>query len=236
MSDQVAIQRAYYQSTAADYDAMHLGDQEHELALAFMISMIRHFGFRSVLDVGTGTGRAIMALRRSFPELKVVGIEPSRELRERGHAKGAPVDQLIDGDVQALAFADGAFDLVSAFGVLHHVPKPRKAVTEMLRVARRGIFISDANNFGQGSLPARMIKRGLNSIGLWPLANFIKTKGRGYTLSDEDGLAYSYSVFDDYRQIAKVCPAIHLLNTRGSGPDLYRSAGHLALLGLKPQH
>ena len=70
-------------------------------------------------------------------------------------------------------------------------------------------------------------------FGFWPVADLIKTRGRGYTISDGDGVAYSYSVFNDYDQIAAVCKRIHLINTEGSGPNLYRSAPHIALLGLK---
>jgi ubiquinone/menaquinone biosynthesis C-methylase UbiE len=98
--------------------------------------------------------------------------------RARGHAKGLTAQQLMDGDGQALAFADGTFDLVCAFGVLHHVPHPRKVVREMLRVSRRSVFISDANSFGQGRPIVRLAKQAIHALGLWPLANFIKTRGR----------------------------------------------------------
>jgi ubiquinone/menaquinone biosynthesis C-methylase UbiE len=89
MADPVRIQRDYYRETAADYDRRHVSaDDEHAFALAFMISAIKFFGFRSILDVGSGTGRALLALRSADPTLTIVGIEPSPELRARGHAKG----------------------------------------------------------------------------------------------------------------------------------------------------
>jgi hypothetical protein len=34
----------------------------------------------------------------------------------------------------------------------------------MYRAARKAVFISDANNFGQGRLPSRMLKQGLNAL------------------------------------------------------------------------
>ena len=64
--DTVSLQREYYRSTAAHYDSMHLGNQEHELALALMLSAIRFFDIKSVLDVGSGTGRALIALEAVF--------------------------------------------------------------------------------------------------------------------------------------------------------------------------
>jgi hypothetical protein len=132
-----------------------------------------------------------------------------------------------------LGFGDGSFDLVCEFGALHHIPRPAVAVSEMIRVAEKAIFISDANNFGQGGRLFRLLKQVINSMGLWPLADRIKTRGKGYTLTKGDGLAYSYSVFNDYKQIAAKCRSVHMLNTANSGPNLYRAASHVALLGLK---
>jgi len=86
-----------------------------------------------------------------------------------------------------LAFADGSFDLVCEFGVLHHIPRPELAISEMLRVAKKAIFISDSNNFGQGGKFSRFLKQAINALGLWPATNMIKTKGRGFTLSAGDG-------------------------------------------------
>ena len=133
----------------------------------------------------------------------------------------------------SLAFDDGQFDLVCAFGVLHHIRTPDLAVAEMLRVARRAVFISDANNFGQGSLVWRSVKQCLNALRLWPLANLVKTRGRGYSVTEGDGLAYSYSVFSNYRQLQRACHSVHFFNTLPAGPNLYRTAGHVAVLGVK---
>jgi hypothetical protein len=46
-------------------------------------------------------------------------------------------------------------------------------------------------------------------------------------------LAYSYSVFTDYKTISSQCKSVHLLNTLPAGTNLYRSAEHIALLGIK---
>jgi SAM-dependent methyltransferase len=234
MTDEVSIQRDYYRRTAHQYDQMHVAAEgEHEFALAFMLSMIEFYKIQSVLDIGSGTGRALLQIKSTFPWIRVVGIEPSPELRALGHAKGIGTEELIDGDAQALGYGDGAFDLVCEFGALHHIPKPRLAVSEMLRGASKAIFISDCNNFGQGSLLGRAIKQSLKTFGIWNMADYVKTRGRGYTISDGDGLAYSYSVFSDYPQIVRSCRSVHLLNTVPAGANLYRSASLVALLGLK---
>jgi SAM-dependent methyltransferase len=236
MPDPVAIQREYYRRTAAQYDAMHMhSDGEHNFALSFMVSMIRYLGCRSVLDIGSGTGRALFVIKEEAPGIRVCGIEPSPELRAAAQKKGLAPDEIVDGDAQALEYKDGEFDLVCAFGALHHIPRPSLAVGEMLRVARRAIFISDANNFGQGSAPVRVVKQIANLLGLWTLLDYIKSRGKGYILSEGDGLSYSYSVFNNYSQVRRACESVHLLNTMDAGMNPYKTAPSVALLGIKPE-
>jgi ubiquinone/menaquinone biosynthesis C-methylase UbiE len=231
--NEVEIQRQYYAATSADYDSMHFNDKdEHYFALRFLEGVIDFYEIKSILDLGAGTGRVAQYLKIKKPNLKIVSIEPVRELREIGHHKGLSKEELIDGDATQIEFGDSEFDLVCEFGVLHHIKTPEKVVKEMLRVSRIGIFISDTNNFGQGTYLSRSIKQTLNAIGLWKLAYLIHTKGKGYTISEEDGLGYSYSVFNNYKLISEFCNT-HILNTVGSGINPYKSASHVTLLGIK---
>ncbi len=233
-ASEVEIQRQYYAQTAANYEEAHVhAGGEHVFALGFLMSSLDYFGVRSILDIGCGTGRAIRYIKQHRPDIQVMGVEPVKELREVGYTLGLSEAELVEGDATQLQFASGQFDLVSEFGVLHHIPKPERAVAEMLRVAKIGVFISDSNNFGQGSWFARALKQSANALGLWRTLDFIKTKGRGYSISEGDGLAYSYSVFNNYRQIETACKQIHLLNTHPGGVNPYRTAGHVALLGVK---
>ena len=140
---------------------------------------------------------------------------------------------LFRSDALQLQFDDNQFDLVCSFGVLHHIKTPDLAIKEMLRVAKKAIFISDANNFGQGSFIARTMKQTLNLLRLWTITDLIKTNGKGYTISQGDGLAYSYSVFNNYHQIRQSCRSVHLFNTSSGGINPYKTADHIALLGIK---
>lgn len=234
--DEVQFQRDYYSRTAAKYDGMHLdanSRDEHFFALLFLLSVLDYFEIESVLDIGSGTGRAISYIKSNRPGIYVTGVEPVEELRRVGYTKGLSESELVEGDATKLQFADGEFDLVCEFGVLHHIKQPQLAVSEMLRVSRKAIFISDSNNFGQGSFWARSLKQILNAFGLWKAADLIKTKGRGYKISEGDGLAYSYSVFNNYKQIKAQCKNIHLINTMDGQINPYRTASHIALLGVK---
>jgi ubiquinone/menaquinone biosynthesis C-methylase UbiE len=233
MRSATEIQQAYYLETADKYDEMHNQDRdEHGLGLAYMVAMIEFFGIGSVLDVGSGTGFTLLKLKEKLPHIRAVGVEPSTAQRAIGYGKGLSDTELVDGDATRLGFADGSFDLVCEFGVLHHIPRPELAISEMFRVAKKAVFISDSNNFGQGGKFSRFLKQAINALGLWSAANLIKTRGRGYTFSAGDGVSYSYSVFSNYKQISKHCSSVYLLNTGNSAPNLYRTSSHVALLGI----
>ena len=234
--NEIQLQREYYARTAAEYDTAHVSneeDPEHAIALGALIGLSRHYLLDSFLDVGCGTGRGVAELLRRRPDARVMGVEPVAELRAVGVAKGIPESIIMDGDATKLAFEDGAFDCVCAFGILHHIRQPRMALAEMLRVARKAIFISDLNNFGCGSLVQRTISQTLNALGLWKAFQFLATKGKGYKYSEGDGIHYSYSIYNDYRWLSSQCSEMHVLNTKGAGINSYRTCSHGAILAIK---
>lgn len=234
MAEHKNLQLKYYNDTAISYDEMHLSTEgEHDFALAMFSAYIEYYNIKTVLDVGAGSGRVATYLRDKFPDLKVISLEPAKELRNIMLSKGLPRESILSGDVCSLNFSDEEFDAVCEFGVLHHVKNPSVAVGEMLRVAKKGVFLSDCNNFAQGSLIIRTIKQILHQLKLWKLADYLKTKGRGYTITEGDGLAYSFSVFDSLKLMKKNCQTVHVLNNTGSGPNLYRSSDHLSIYGVK---
>jgi ubiquinone/menaquinone biosynthesis C-methylase UbiE len=231
---EIQLQRNYYKKTAAKYNEMHVSSNDgHDLSCALIHALSVHYGFGSILDVGSGTGRALLQLEQKLPECHIVGIEPVAALRQIGHDNGIPIKQLIEGDATNIHYPDNSFDLVCELGVLHHIPEPRLAVAEMLRVARKAVFISDSNRFGQGSLPLKLFKLFCGKTKLWHIVDFIKTKGKGYIYSEGDGISYSYSVFDDYDFIRKQCKSVMIFNLDGSGKHSIIGAPHIGLCGIK---
>lgn len=155
-------------------------------------------------------------------------------MRAIGHGKhGLEPNELVPGNALDLEYENATFDIVSEFGALHHIRTPKRAVSEMLRVARTAIFISDCNNFGQGSVAVRAAKQLLDATRLWPLTVWLKTRGKMYHYSEGDGISYSYSVFNNYHLIEKYCSRIHIMNTKQKSRNMYREASHVALLGIK---
>lgn len=233
------LQKKYYKDTAEKYDKMHLTKKdEHYFALNIMLGMLDFLDIKSILDIGSGTGRVLKHIKENRPEIKITGIEPVSELREIGYHKGLSREELIDGNALKIDLADNSFDLVCEFGVLHHIKNPNLAVSEMLRVAKKGIFISDNNIYGDGSLFMRVIKQTLHSLKLFRAAYFIQTKGKLHTISEADGLSYHYSVYDSYELIRQHCSSLHTINTNIWTPfnrNLFRTASHIGLLGILKQ-
>jgi SAM-dependent methyltransferase len=212
-------QQAYYAATAEQYEADHVHDgDEHYLALRHIAFYLEWINARSVLDTGCGTGRALRFLREALPNASVRGNDPSEELLAiavRDH--GVPADSLDCCPSERLPYQDSTFDAVVATGVLHHVPDPEKVVSEMLRVAKLAIFISDGNIYGQGGRNARRMKRLLARVHLLRSVNWVRRRGHHWFYSLGDGIAYSYSVYDSVPQLRKSCPSILVIPTHPSG-------------------
>jgi ubiquinone/menaquinone biosynthesis C-methylase UbiE len=222
----------YYTQTANGYDAAQIHtDDEHSYALMILRGILAEKGYRSLLDVGCGTGRAIDYLRRTELRLDLLGIEPVAALRQMAIAKGIRPEQLLIGNGYELPFADHSIDCVTAFGVLHHVEEPDRVIAEMLRVAKKAVFISDHNIYGWGNSPARLGKQLLRRLGFQTL-KWVMTRGRGYHDTDYDGVFYPFSVFDHLPQIRHHACQVSLISTKNSPVSLYSQASHLAVLAL----
>ena len=92
---------------------------------------------RTVLDVGTGTGRAAIALARRGAV--VTGVDASAEMlavaRRTAETAGVNVAFAQD-DAHRLGFGNEQFDAVICLRVLMHTPDWRKSLGELCRVAR----------------------------------------------------------------------------------------------------
>lgn len=228
-------QASHYAETASSYDATLGQTPEHELAQYVLLGVMGSLKATSLLDVCAGTGRAIRFFREHRPEMKVVGIEPSDAMRAVGYAAGIPESCLLGGDGRNLPYADSSFDVVTEFGVLHHASDPVAVVSEMIRVARYAVFISDTNNLGQGGAPGRVIKNLFYWSGLWKPFNYVRTRRKGYAFEPSDGLWYYYTAFSHFHALLHKCHSVHVMNTRRSSRTHWFSASHVALLAVKKE-
>jgi 2-polyprenyl-3-methyl-5-hydroxy-6-metoxy-1,4-benzoquinol methylase len=133
-------------STARRFDHIRFGGPVGQLVGAREAEAIARLAgpiaARTVLDVGTGTGRIALFLARAGAS--VTGLDASEEMlkvaRERAMAEHAEV-QFVAGDAHALNFPDQSFDVVVSSRMLMHAPRWHVCVDEMCRVARTKVVI-----------------------------------------------------------------------------------------------
>ncbi len=154
LPDLRAVRRAFGRA-AKTYDAAALVHREVDGRMAERLEYVR-LDVRRGLDAGCGTGSSISLLRRRCPGAALVGVDSAlpmaREFRRR-HAAPAgwlrsllgPVAQpqgsgvsVACGDLAALPFPSGVFDLVWGNLALQWCVDPAAVFAEFLRVMRVG--------------------------------------------------------------------------------------------------
>lgn len=103
-----------------------------------------------ILDLGTGTARIPIELCREHESCHVLGFDAAVSMLEIAKINVAIEGfehriRLHHGDSKQLEFADNLFDAVISNSLLHHLPEPKTAIKEMVRVVRPGghIFVRD---------------------------------------------------------------------------------------------
>jgi SAM-dependent methyltransferase len=140
-----------------------------------------------VLDVGCGYGAYLSTVRRFTPRVTALDLSLGI-LRETDAAVPK-----VNGDVSALPFADGAFDVVVAAHMLYHVPDIASAVRELRRVLRPGGEALVATN-GRDDKPE--IMNVLHEAAKRPAGTYRKTDSR-FLL--DDAVAELGACFTDVR-------------------------------------
>ena len=131
---------AYFAEQATDWDrirALHAPEERVEAAL---LSMIGDKPFRSLLDLGTGTGRMLELLAPGA--VRAVGIDQSAAMlalaRSRIDQAGLRNVHLRQGDIYAPPVERDGYDLVVIHQVLHFLDDPARALKEAARALAPG--------------------------------------------------------------------------------------------------
>jgi len=98
----------------------------------------------SVLEICGGSGMMAEKFARAGATVTGTDFSPAAIARARERSRRYHFDgTFLVADAENLAFADRSFDIVAAHDGLHHLDNPERAISEMARVARRGILILD---------------------------------------------------------------------------------------------
>lgn len=95
-----------------------------------------------LLDVGCGPGSITIDLAKLMPRGKVVGMDLSGAVLEsakvNAEREGVGNVEFVKGDVYALPFGEGEFDVVCTHQAVAHFHDHVAAIKELIRVTRKG--------------------------------------------------------------------------------------------------
>lgn len=91
---------------------------------------------RFILDLGCGTGLLTARLKKNYPKAQVIGFDLAHAMLQQAMAKQRWRQRwpLVNGDMTAMPFASGLFDLVFANQVIHWSKPLTAAMSEINRV------------------------------------------------------------------------------------------------------
>lgn len=121
-----------------------------------------------ILDVGTGPGVMIEAVKSKAPNATVIGVDLSPKMLARARERTkAPVAIM---DAMNLALRDGSVDIVTFSFSLFHLPSPKEGLTEAARVVRANghLGVATFSESGFRSRPRAIIDELLAELGAPP--------------------------------------------------------------------
>lgn len=143
--DRAAVRRAFDRA-AAGYDAAAVLQREVRNRLLERLEFVKLNPAR-ILDAGAGTGHAARALAQRYPDAQVAAVDLAAGMLARMAAGSAR----ICGDIEALPFADAAFDLVYSNLALQWLDDPARGFSELRRTLKEhGLLIF--STFGPNTL------------------------------------------------------------------------------------
>jgi ubiquinone/menaquinone biosynthesis C-methylase UbiE len=135
-----AAAQAYFRAHAAEWDRirkLHAADAAVEEAIRLALS---DKPFRSLLDLGTGTGRMLELFGREIE--RGLGLDLSLDMlllaRDRLERAGLKHCSVRQGDIYDLPLGNDSFDVVILHQVLHFLDDGARAIREAARVLRPG--------------------------------------------------------------------------------------------------
>jgi ubiquinone/menaquinone biosynthesis C-methylase UbiE len=123
-----------------------------------------------VLDIGCGTGSLAVQIKRRYPDIDIVGLDPDPKAlaRAKRKAERAAVSVRLDqGFADHLPYPDASFDRVFSSFMLHHLDRDTKRHTlrEAWRVLKPGGSLHVLDFGGAASRTDGLLARLLHSVG-----------------------------------------------------------------------
>lgn len=225
-----------YERFFSDYDNFRYSTENHLPACFDALSL----SGKRVLEIGLGQGADSESLIRRGARWSGIDLtaESVERVRTRLTLRDLPFEDLRQGSVLELPFADSTFDMVFSHGVLHHVPDVRQAEKEIHRVLKPGgeLVIMMYARWSLNYLVSIALVRRAALLAAYPLAQLGIVKADGgmlgghlvnarkigllhylrlkqFTHYNTDGPSNPYALVYDRRRIERDFPSFRVTRT-----------------------
>lgn len=145
---------SFWDKNAGRYDRfMAKDDAAYRQMYALIAPLVQQ---KTVLELATGTGLIAQHIAPYAALVEATDASPEMIAAAKRKEHSAKVHFSVQ-DMFHLPYADESFDVIIAANVLHIVPEPEKALTEIRRVLKPdGIFIAPTFTHAENSLYGRL--------------------------------------------------------------------------------
>jgi 2-polyprenyl-3-methyl-5-hydroxy-6-metoxy-1,4-benzoquinol methylase len=159
-------------TTSSEYETWHAEREaafdEHDIGAPWHLATLRHLpdiAGKRVLEIGCGRGVFARELVEFGARVAAADFSPAAVALAEERLNGRA--ETLVADIQEIPFDDEHFEVVISQETVEHVPDPKRALAELVRVTERGgTLILTGPNY-------------LNMIGLYRVA--LRLVGRRYT-------------------------------------------------------
>ena len=188
----------------------------------------------TVVDLGTGSGYALRALRDATPVGPCYGLDASPQMlaNARSYAEDDGIT-FLRGSFDALPIVTDAIDHVFSMEAFYYAPEPTHTLEEIARILRPGgTFVCGVNFFAESEQSHRWQERIPLEMTLWSMAEYREAfRSAGLAVATQDTIPN--------REI-EIPPAeafpLEEFETREAMVDRYRRWGTLVTVGVAMDH
>lgn len=130
------LSKDFFDMKASVYDKEELEICSEDSCLA-VLEQIQDKKYKSLLDIGCGTGHLISLLSKN-KKADYVGLDLSSEMVSVANKKKIKYATFVEGSADKLPFSKKSFDIVTCSESFHHYPDENKAMREAYRVLKKG--------------------------------------------------------------------------------------------------
>jgi len=113
--------------------------------IAKVLGILKSVSPTSVLDIGSGRGRALWPMLTTLPNASFTCVDPVEwrcEVINAVHNGGIQRVQAVPGNILDNTYPNNHFDVVTALEVIEHIPLVKKALCQIMKLASRFVIIT----------------------------------------------------------------------------------------------